>query len=61
MLIYACSPQCNFVTQNVIYDAGSDLLCAGESTRIMEMYRSLWQEAIKEMGRCFSAVMDLIF
>lgn len=47
--------------ESVIYDASSDLLCVGDSAVIMEIYGSLWQEAIKEMGRCFSAVMDLIF
>lgn len=47
--------------ESIIYDASSDLLCAGDSAVIMEIYSSLWQEAIKEMGRCFSAVMDLIF
>lgn len=47
--------------ESVIYDVSSDLLCVGDSTVIMEIYSSLWQEAIKEMGRCFSAVMDLIF
>lgn len=47
--------------ESVIYDASSDLLCVGDSAVIMEIDSSLWQEAIKEMGRCFSAVMDLIF
>lgn len=45
---------------NVIYDASPDLLCVGDSTAVMEMYSSLLQEAIKEMGGCFSEVTDLI-
>lgn len=47
--------------ESVIYEVSSDLLCVGDSAVIMEIYSSLWQEAIKEMGRCFAAVMDLIF
>ena len=47
--------------ESVIYDVSSDVLYVGDSAVIMEIYSSLWQEAIKEMGRCFSAVMDLIF
>jgi len=47
--------------ESVIYEASSDLLCVGDSAMIMEIYGLLWQEAIKEMGRYFFAVMDLIF